>query len=296
MGKHLAESKLGAALRTHRKGRGLSQSKLARRAGIAERTLWHLEQGEGGLKSFTAALDALDLALFCRNAAGGTLSELILTLRRRRGVSQEELARLAGVTRPTIRELGRNGRGRLATLERVLHVLGAGPYLAEKGHKKAFYATAGNSSVSETWRTPQELLLALYRVFKFDLDPCSPTKKGPVKARVHYTEEDDGLSLPWHGAVYVNPPYGRTLAEWVEKARREHVEGRARVVVLLIPARTDTAYWHDHVTTAEVWFLRGRLRFNDGPAAAPFPSALAVWGANPEEVAGLDEVLPGSRS
>ncbi|OJW05302.1 MAG: hypothetical protein BGO49_31130 [Planctomycetales bacterium 71-10] len=140
------------------------------------------------------------------------------------------------------------------------------------------------------------MLSALYRVFKFDLDPCSPTRKGPVKARLHYTVEDDGLSLPWHGVAYVNPPYGKTLHAWVEKARREHVEGRARKVVLLIPARTDTAYWHDHVTTAEVWFLRGRLKFNDGPRPAPFPSALAVWGASEEEVAGLDEVVPGRRS
>lgn len=120
--------------------------------------------------------------------------------------------------------------------------------------------------------------------------------KGPVKARVRYTAEDDGLSLPWHGAAYVNPPYGRTLSAWVEKARREHDEGNARAVVLLIPARTDTAYWHDHVASATAWFLRGRLKFNDGPQAAPFPSALVVWGATPEEVAALGEVVPGRRA
>ena len=69
----------------------------------------------------------------------------------------------------------------------------------------------------------------------------------------------------------------------------------SEAVVLLIPARTDTAYWHDHAASATVWFLRGRLRFNDGSQAAPFPSALVVWGASPEGGAALDGVVPGRR-
>jgi phage N-6-adenine-methyltransferase len=188
-------------------------------------------------------------------------------------------------------------KGQLSTLERVLTALVAGPYLAERGHKKAFYTTAGNSSVGENWETPEGLLSALYEVFKrFDLDPCSPTRKGPVKARVHLTAEDDGLSLPWHGVVFVNPPYGRSLSSWVEKARGEYQRGRARAVVLLIPARTDTAYWHEQIAgSAAVWFLRGRLKFSKSRQSAPFPSALFVWGASPEEVSALDAVLPGRR-
>lgn len=69
----------------------------------------------------------------------------------------------------------------------------------------------------------------------------------------------------------------------------------SEAVVLLIPAHTDTAYWHDHVASATVWFLRGRLTFNEGPQAAPLPSALVVWGASPEEVAAIDDV-PGRRA
>ena len=103
-----------------------------------------------------------------------------------------------------------------------------------------------------------------------------------MRARVHLTAEDDGLSVAWHGTVFVNPPYGRGLAAWVAKARREVEEGRARTVVALLPARPDTAYWHEHVAgRAVVYFLRGRLRFGDGGQSAPFPSALAVWGASP---------------
>jgi site-specific DNA-methyltransferase (adenine-specific) len=92
--------------------------------------------------------------------------------------------------------------------------------------------------------------------------------------------------------VFVNPPYGRGLAAWVAKARREVDEGRATTVVALLPARPDTAYWHDHVAgKAVIYFLRGRLRFGDGEQSAPFPSAVAVWGASPERSDALDAVL-----
>jgi site-specific DNA-methyltransferase (adenine-specific) len=72
-------------------------------------------------------------------------------------------------------------------------------------------------------------------------------------------------------------------------------EGRAKTVVALLPARPDTAYWHAHVAgRATVYFLRGRLRFGDGGNSAPFPSALAVWGAGPEMLPALDAALRGA--
>ncbi len=105
-------------------------------------------------------------------------------------------------------------------------------------------------------------------------------------------EVDDGLSLPWHGAVFVNPPYGRGLGAWVAKAKAEVLSGNARTVVALIPARTDTRYWHEHVAgVATVFFLRGRLRFGTAGAAAPFPSAIVLWGAADRQVAALEQSL-----
>ena len=93
--------------------------------------------------------------------------------------------------------------------------------------------------------------------------------------------------------VFVNPPYGRALAAWVAKARGEVDGGRARTVVALLPARPDTGYWHDHIAgRAAVFFLRGRLRFGGGGNSAPFPSALAVWGAGPEALSALAAALP----
>lgn len=132
------------------------------------------------------------------------------------------------------------------------------------------------SSNSAKWNTPRSLLERLYKVFSFDLDPCSDSKETPnVKARFHYTEEGDGLSKPWFGVVYMNPPYGRQIGRWVRKA----ATCGAETVVCLLPARTDTRWWQSYVPGASfVVFIRGRLRFGGANNSAPFPSALAVFG------------------
>jgi phage N-6-adenine-methyltransferase len=174
--------------------------------------------------------------------------------------------------------------------------LGAGLYLAPAGRRRAFYSHAGNSSVHHGWATPPALFERLYAVFgRFDLDPCSPTddpRRAPVRALMHFTADDDGLSLSWHGRGFVNPPYGRELKAWVHKGFCEVRERRAIVVAMLLPARTDTTWWHEHVAgRADVFLLRGRLAFGDGEQSAPFPSALAVWGAEAETVTALREAL-----
>src|SRR5262249_5924081 len=147
------------------------------------------------------------------------------------GLSQRELIKLVAISQPTLIELERHATGRLPTLDRVLTVLGAGAYLASPGSPQAFYVHAGNSSTSENWETPKELLDRLYSVFgAFDLDPCSPcsnNRTAPVKARAYYTEADDGLSLPWFGTVYMNPPYGRSIHNWTAKAKAEVEHGNA---------------------------------------------------------------------
>jgi transcriptional regulator with XRE-family HTH domain len=227
VGKLSAGFDLGTEFRRHRKKAGFTQRDLAREAGLSERTVRALEQTNGTLDSWNAALDALNLTLVGRNlSAGTTLGKRLATLRRRRGISQEELARLVSVTRPTLGALEREGKGRLSTLQRVLAVLGAGAYLAACDGEAAFYTHAGNSSVDHGWETPPEILQALYRVFRrFDLDPCAARKsRTVVRARTHFTA-DDGLSLPWHGTVFVNPPYSRTLAAWIAKAHEEVLAG-----------------------------------------------------------------------
>ena len=103
-----------------------------------------------------------------------------------------------------------------------------------------------------------------------------------------YTEAEDGLSKSWQGhASFVNPPYGRGIERWIAKAYKESREENTKVV-MLIPARTDTKYWHNYVMKAdEVYFVKGRLKFGDSENSAPFPSAVVVFeGSNRSQIFG----------
>ncbi len=123
------------------------------------------------------------------------------------------------------------------------------------------------SSLTCEWATPKALYEQLAEEFgPFDLDPCP----------FGYSDWVSGLALEWVGRVFVNPPYGRKIGQWIQKAYESSLTGA--LVVCLIPARTDTAWWHDYVMKAnEIRFLRGRLHFNDGNGRAPFPSAVVVF-------------------
>ena len=225
------------------------------------------------------------------------MGERIITLRKRKGISQRDMSKLVRVSQPTLIALERHATGRLQTLDKVLTILGAGAYLAPHGSTKTFYVHAGNSSNHHGWETPTALIEPLYSVFGvFDLDPCSPTRNGrttPVKAKVHYTQDDDGLALPWFGTVYMNPPYGRSLSRWTAKAKAEVEQENAELVVGVLPARPDTSYWHQDIAgSASVFFLKGRLKFGHTQQVAPFPSCLVVWGGSDDLLSPLQASLP----
>ena len=105
---------------------------------------------------------------------------------------------------------------------------------------------------------------------------------------------DDGLSLPWKApSVFLNPPYGRALVSWVARADQEAASGRAGVVFALVPARSDTGWWHNHIAgRADVWMLRGRLSFGKGGQPAPFASAIVVWRATEEHRSRMADAFP----
>lgn len=138
------------------------------------------------------------------------------------------------------------------------------------------------SSKNMCWCTPQDFFEELNREFHFDLDPAATDKS--AKCEKYYTPAEDGLSKDWGGhCVFCNPPYGRSIQDWVRKAYEESRKP-GTVVVMLIPARTDTAYFHDYIfhgKADEIRFLRGRLRFTDEDGntkgTAPFPSAVVIW-------------------
>ena len=139
------------------------------------------------------------------------------------------------------------------------------------------------SSKTGEWETPQDFFNKLdWRFGKFTLDPCATNDNH--KTKKHYTIDDNGLAQDWGGeTVFVNPPY-RNLSEWVEKAYKESQKPGTKVV-MLIPSRTDTKYWHKYVMKAsEIHFIKGRLKFGDSKNSAPFPSAVIVFGSGPSYI------------
>jgi len=136
------------------------------------------------------------------------------------------------------------------------------------------------SSVKMDWRTPQPFFDILNSEFNFNLDPCCDEKN--AKCHNHYTQEDNGLQQDWTGStVFVNPPYGREIGKWVKKCYEESLKPNTRVV-MLIPSRTDTSYFHDYILgKSEIRFLRGRIKFwdddNNPKDPAPFPSMVVIY-------------------
>jgi len=133
------------------------------------------------------------------------------------------------------------------------------------------------SSEKMDWETPQDFFDELDKEFNFTLDPCA-TKK-TAKCKKFYTKEDDGLSKSWYRErVFCNPPYGSEIKKWVEKCSKEKAK-----VVMLIPARTDTKYFHEYIynkPNTEIRFIKGRLKFGGnqkGSGSAPFPSMLVIF-------------------
>jgi phage N-6-adenine-methyltransferase len=130
------------------------------------------------------------------------------------------------------------------------------------------------SSRSDDWATPQWLFDLLDAEFGFTLDVCATADN--AKCRHYFSPEMDGLKQDWRGVCWMNPPYGRQISRFVEKAHQSALQGAT--VVCLLPARTDTTYWHRVIAHAAVIrFLKGRLKFGGAPNSAPFPSAVVVF-------------------
>ena len=154
------------------------------------------------------------------------------------------------------------------------------------------------SSATDLHETPQDFFNRLNDEFNFTVDVCATAEN--AKCKRYYTKQDDGLSQDWVGNVWMNPPYGDPeyackanckkkkcvtrghhnktyipgIKDWMKRANDASKVGAT--VVCLVPARTDTAWWHEHVIKHEVRFIRGRLKFGNAKNSAPFPSAVVV--------------------
>lgn len=133
------------------------------------------------------------------------------------------------------------------------------------------------SSKTDLWSTPQDFFDKLNEEFNFTLDPCATDSNH--KCGKYFTIDDDGLKQNWEGnIVFCNPPYGRKIYKWVEKCYNESKKQRT-TVVMLIPARTDTKYFHEFIyhKAKDIRFIKGRLKFGSSKNSAPFPSMIVVF-------------------
>ena len=130
------------------------------------------------------------------------------------------------------------------------------------------------SSKTDLWATPQNFFDELNQEFNFTLDVCAIPEN--AKCKNYFTPDVDGLLQKWSGTCWCNPPYGREISKWVEKAYNASAEGAT--VVMLLPARTDTKWFHDFIyNKAEIRFIKGRLKFGNASASAPFPSMVVIF-------------------
>lgn len=134
------------------------------------------------------------------------------------------------------------------------------------------------SSKTDMWATPQDLFDQLDKEFHFTLDVCATPEN--AKCQKFYTKLENGLVQPWKGVVWCNPPYGREIGQWVRRALFACIAGTT--VVMLLPARTDTKWFHQYIynrSNVEVRFIKGRLKFGGHQNSAPFPSMIVVFNA-----------------
>ena len=145
------------------------------------------------------------------------------------------------------------------------------------------------SSKTDLWATPQDLFDELNAEFGFTLDVCALPEN--AKCEKYYTPDIDGLKQDWNGICWCNPPYGRQIGKWVEKAYISAKIGGVETVMLL-PARTDTKWFHEFIyNKAEIRFLKGRLKFGGALNSAPFPSMIVIFkGGNNEPAESIDSL------
>lgn len=135
------------------------------------------------------------------------------------------------------------------------------------------------SSATDEWSTPTDLFTELSTKYgPFQLDVCADPSN--AKCQSYFSKEQDGLKQSWEVlpgfACWMNPPYGREICKWVRKAYDESQKGS--LVVCLLPARTDTKWFHDYCTKGQITFIKGRLKFGNAKNSAPFPSMIVVFG------------------
>ena len=147
------------------------------------------------------------------------------------------------------------------------------------------FTSGMRTSLDDTWTTPRDFFDKLNAEFDFGLDAAALQNSTLVPDNWYGPDHPDpaardALRIDWnHNSrgkpIWLNPPYGRVIKDWMRKA--SEVASGGGTVVCLVPARTDTAWWHDYCINAyEIRYIRGRLKFGGQKNSAPFPSAVVV--------------------
>lgn len=129
------------------------------------------------------------------------------------------------------------------------------------------------SAENDTWSTPEALFQSLNSLFNFEVDLAAQMHN--AKCPKYYTPEQNSLMQEWRGVCWLNPPYGREIGQWIKKAYESSRAGAT--IVCLLPARTDTRWFHNYCVHGEITFLKGRLKFGQAQHNAPFPSMIVVF-------------------
>ncbi len=130
------------------------------------------------------------------------------------------------------------------------------------------------TSKSDMWETPQYFFNELNNEFHFATDVCAIAEN--AKCNKYFTPEQNGLLQNWQGRCWMNPPYGRQIGTWIQKAYESAIKGAT--VVCLLPSRTDTRWFHNFcMKSSDIRFIKGRLKFGNSKNPAPFPNMIVVF-------------------
>lgn len=280
-------------IRKARESKGLSRRALAEMLDVDPQAIVRLEAGTGSIDLLIRVMDAVDFHV-AGLAPGRSLPDQLRNRRIRMELSVAELSRRAGLSRNTIAGL-EAGKGTIRALESLLAIIGK---QARRRAPERQHWAADRKGDRDSRFTPLEFLEPIYKVFGIpDLDPCGHDL-APVRAAQKYmlSEGRDGLAEPWAaGVVWCNPPFSAQL-QWLRKADHEVTAGNAKTVICLVPARTDSTFFHDClIGVADIGLLRGRIKFlsPDGRAEqTPFALMLVIFGATARQLDHLRTLIP----
>lgn len=281
-------------LRTARRDKGWTQKTLADHAGVSEQAIYRLERGIGSVATLDVVMAALEFRL-TGIGPGRTLAEQLRARRIKRGTALDALAVRTGLTRKTISNVERGG-GSVASLLRLMEALA--PKAKRRAPERAYWGQ-GDKEDRDSRFTPPDFMENIYAAFgAVDIDPCAH-RLSPVvaKRRILLDEGGDGLSDDWSGRLaFVNPPFSAQL-RWLQRAHQQWRAGNVEAAVCLVPARTDSAWFHDTLTAdADICLLQGRVRFLDargGAQPTPFSLMLVTLGVTAKEKVAWSDLVSG---